>query len=158
MSNVAGSWRIMIIALFVWFVLDGAASASNMTASTAQFDEAAKAYKEKKYSQSLNQFKQIHDAGQCNLTVHYYMGLCYQSLCQIASARQEFILVSRSENANLRTNALSALSAMESWEQHRLYKGSGLGFSRWGTAQERRIALAPGMAGCGPKSGSSGGG
>jgi hypothetical protein len=142
---------ILAVVVLVASVLPAAVLASNLTVGTPQFDEATRAYKEKKYAQSLAQFRQMHEAGLCNDTVHYYMGLCYQSLCQVAFARQQYTIVSQSKNANLRTNAQAALTALDSWELHRLYKGNGNVFSRYGAAPPRPVLpKRPTGVDCGP--------
>ncbi len=109
--------------------------ASNLTSRPAQYSEAVQSYKDKKYSQSLAQFKRMHDAGMCNDMVHYYMALCYQSLSQIAAAKSEYYTVARSKNAALRQNAQYALASLDQWNQHRLYQGNGNNFSRYSTAR-----------------------
>jgi hypothetical protein len=127
--------RILVtVSVLACLVPAGIVLASDVTAvkgAAAQFDDASKAYKDKKYSQSLSQFKQLHDSGRCNDMVHYYMALCYQSLSQISFAQSEYTLVSQSKDVNLKTYATQALSAIDEWKQHRLYQGSGYGFARY---------------------------
>lgn len=130
----------------------GSAYASNMTSNG--LDEAVKSYKDRKYSQSLGQFKQLHDAGMCNSLIHYYMALNYQSLNQIAAAKQEYQTVARGSNNSLKQNAEVALASLDRWSQHRSYAGNGNVFARYGVgpgtsryrppvSSGRQIAMEP---------------
>lgn len=104
-------------------VLQGASFAGNLTAP--KMDEAVKSYRDRQYSQSLAQFKQLHNSGTCNELIHYYMALCYQGMNQIASARTEYMTVMKGRSAPLRQNAQYALSQIDRWNRHRSYEGNG---------------------------------
>lgn len=110
--------------------------ASNLSA--LKMDDAVKSYQERKYSACLGQLKQLHSAGLCTDTVHYYMALCYQQLNQIAAAKQEYQTVANGKTANLKANAQVALNSLERWSQHRSYEGNGNVFSRYSSASSAR--------------------
>lgn len=132
MSRKRSKNWLIALALAVALLPSTAALANN-----PKLDEAVKSYKDRKYSQSLNQFKVLHDGGMCNELVHYYMALNYQSLNQITSARKEYATVVQGRSPSLKANAQSALNAMSQWSQHRAYEGNGNIFQRSGSGSGR---------------------
>ncbi|MBX9686957.1 MAG: hypothetical protein K2X27_09660 [Candidatus Obscuribacterales bacterium] len=127
-----------------------AAQASNLSSSPPPFQEAVKSYKDRKYSQALQQFKKMHELGQCNDLVHYYTGLCYQALSQINSARSEFGSVARSKDPTIRRNAAYAIASLNQWSQHRLYQGNGNNFDRFSNTSAGNLASRGNLANSGP--------
>lgn len=93
-------------------------------------------YNNRKYSESLNKLRTLQANGQQNNdTVHYYMGLSYQGVNQIAAAKQEYAwVVQASRNPQLRSNAQTALASIDRWSQNRNYQGQGNDFARGSTA------------------------
>lgn len=135
--------RLIVLALALAFTFPGSALlASNLTLNQPEYEQAVKDYKERKYSQTISRLRKLHETGQCNDMVHYYMALSYQCLNQIGSARQEYTNLSRSKSAVLKNNAQRALAALNQWSQHRLYEGNGNNFSRYSSGPAR-IAAKP---------------
>ncbi len=133
----------LLIIGFVAIIVATPSLASNITSSPSLYNEAVQSYKDKKYSQSLSQFKKMHDRGLCNDMVHYYMALCYQCQSQVAAAKAEYSNVARSKSPNLRQNALYALASLDQWSQHRSYQGNGNVFQRYGTGGSSGRSFAP---------------
>lgn len=128
------SGKLSVIASMAICLLCPAFAAPLTTVS--KFDEAVKSYKDKKYSQSLSQLQKLHDGGMCTDTIHYYMGLCYQSLNQISAAKQEYETVAKGKTPALRANAETALAGLNQWSQHRSYQGNGNNFARYSTPNQ----------------------
>lgn len=123
--------KLWILALALLAGANFPSLASNLT--SAKMDDAVKSYNEHKYSQCLTQLRQLHLAGVCNDSVHYYMGLSYQGLNQISAAKQEYQTVAKGKTPSLRANAQAALAGLDRWSQHRSYQGNGNYFDRYST-------------------------
>ena len=123
--------KFWILTVTVLLASGNMAQSSNLT--NVKMDDAIRSYNEHKYSQSLSQLRQLHIAGVCTDSVHYYMALNYQQLNQISSAKQEYQTVAKGKTPNLRANAQIALASLDRWSQHRSYEGNGNVFDRYST-------------------------
>lgn len=88
------------------------------TAAPQQFEQAVKAYSSGQYASALSQFQQLARTAPNNTQVHYYMGLCYQCLNQVALAKQEYQWVA-GRDAQLRQYCLDALSRLDKYQTGR---------------------------------------
>ncbi|GEM_PF-1159082 len=96
-------------------------------ASPAQFNEAVASYKAGRYAQALASFQDYGRLpGSDQAQAHYWQGLCYQALNQIANAEQQYGWVARyAGNAALRGYAARALDQLSRYQAHRCYSGAG---------------------------------
>jgi len=78
----------------------------------ASFQQAIAHYNAGKYSQALGEFKQFAAAYPTNAQSHYYMAMCYQSLGNIAGAKQEYALTTQYGDASLNAYAQKALRSL----------------------------------------------
>lgn len=105
----------------------------------ATMDQAVQDYKAHRYGSCLVKLNVLLKEGKETDSVHYYRGLSYQNLNQIASAKNEYSWVCQnSQDERLRVNARKALQGLEKWSTHRAYSGNGNSFQRTGTPPLRR--------------------
>jgi thioredoxin 1 len=92
---------------------------------TANLDKlAVDEYNKGHYSQALASFKQIVKTHPNSVFCHYYMGLCYQRLNQIALARQEYNwVVQNSLDTSMKPYAQRALGQLSQYQSKRNYSG-----------------------------------
>ena len=121
-------------------------SANAVNAGTS-FPQAVALYNSGKYSAALAEFKQFATAYPTNAMSHYYMALCYQSMGNRISARQEFTLTSQYGNGSLKGYADKALkflggSGSSSDTQAATKPAGGVVSSNGGGTSEATAALA----------------
>lgn len=117
----------------------GSATFTATPSTRTQFEDAVRSYDERKYAQALDQLERFHqqaDFSKPHLQslhdrTHYYMGLSYQNLNQLAPAKQQFTWVyQHSKNAKLRYNSQVAYQQLNYYQSHRSYAGQGNVFAR----------------------------
>lgn len=83
------------------------------TAAPAGFAEGVRAYQARRFNIALEQFTRAARSAPNDATVHYYLGLCYQSTNQVSLAKQQYDwVVSCSPIPSLRSQASLALSQL----------------------------------------------
>lgn len=105
------------------------------------FTRGVSAFKECQYSRALGEFRKRLAENPNDAECHYYAGLCYQSLSQIAAAETEYKYVwGHSQDGVLRYYSWKALADMKKWSENRAYKGNGNKFSYQPKGSHRRGA------------------
>jgi len=105
-------------------------------AANALFDHAVDDYKAGKYGEALGHFYELNKKNGKDTLTHYYMGLCYQCLNQVARAQMEYSWVYYYGKDNtLRYNAQTALTTLAKYQSHRTYEGQGNNFDRGAQSQ-----------------------
>lgn len=105
-------------------------------------DGAIQDYNARKYSDCLAKCQQALKTGQNPDQVHYYMGLCYQGLSQVNTARSEYMWVYQySKNYGLRSNAYTAIQNLERYASRRTYEGNGNSFDRFSPENTKAAAF-----------------
>ncbi len=119
--------------------------ATSVTAAPGSFESGVQAYKARQYSVAMNHFNAAAATSPNDVTLHYYMGLCYQGMNQIALAKQQYEWVAASGgNSVIANNARTALQQLSA------YRGGAqpTGRSTAGTVGGEQPTL---LASAGPK-------
>jgi tetratricopeptide (TPR) repeat protein len=107
-------------------------------AVSAQYVEGVRLYGAGQYSQAANKLSEAARQEPTNPSIHYYLGLCYQNMNQMALAKQEYDWVARAgSDARLRYQATVALSNLAR------YRGGATSQSATTSNASRMIASAP---------------
>jgi tetratricopeptide (TPR) repeat protein len=86
-------------------------------AGSPAFDAAVQQFKARRYSAAVAGFQAALRANPTDAASHYYMALCYQSMNQMAQARQEYQwVITRGNNAQLRSFATSGISQLGKYQ------------------------------------------
>lgn len=110
-------------------------------------DQAVADYNARRYKEALAKLQDLSRQGKATDTAHYYMGLCYQSLNQIASAKAQYQwLAQNSRDQMIRGRAAEALASVERWSLNRAYSGQGNDFNRSGGGKLAPIILKTGAS------------
>ena len=118
--------KCAILAAIGGFVFFSAPVAQGQSAS---FNQAVQTYRAGQYAKALSQLQTLPKIYQNDPDAHYYLGLCYQAMHQMAQAKEQFEWVAKAApDANLRRNASLAL------EQIARYYGPNLGAKPTGSA------------------------
>lgn len=113
-------------------------------ASSQELANAIQTYNAGRYAEALAQFQAVSQRNGGDALSHYYMGLCYQCLNQVASAKQEYAWVYYySTDDSLRRNAQYALGQLDRYQSKRLYQGQGNNFSRASAPVARVVQREP---------------
>ncbi len=120
------------------------ATASPKAASAPSgFDQGVQLYNSRQYARALSQFQQAARVAPQDAATHYYMGLCYQCLNQVALATQQYQWVaSTSRNPSLRSQSQAALAQLSHYQANRSYSGSGVTAASSQNASTRQPAPA----------------
>jgi thiol-disulfide isomerase/thioredoxin len=97
---------LVVAGAFVIFTNIGAFAAPT-------FNQAVSDYNAGRYAQALAEFKQFEAAYPNNGLVHYYIGLCNQSLNQRAEAKGEYQWVIAHSDPKLKQLALTGVAALD---------------------------------------------
>lgn len=111
--------------------------ASNQAGNPAEYDQAVKDYKARKYAAALVNLKKLHETNKCSDMSHYFMALCYQCMNQMSAAYSEYRNVAKSKDPSLKVMADRALLCIDRWNRHRLYQGNGNDFARYSSPNTR---------------------
>lgn len=113
-------------------------------ASSQELQTAIQSYNAGRYAEALAQFQAVSRRNGGDALSHYYMGLCYQCLNQVASAKQEYAWVYYySTDESLRRNAQYALGQLDRYQSKRLYQGQGNNFSQASAPVARAVQQEP---------------
>src|SRR6185437_10458638 len=84
----------------------------------SSFDDGVRLYQSRQYSAALTRFADGSRSAPSNATIHYYMGLCYQSTNQMSLAKQQYEWVSAyaSNNPSLQNKARAAISQLSRYQ------------------------------------------
>ena len=111
---------------------------SVLAADSPVLQQAIKDYNARSYKAALDKLQTLPKTGPGADKAHYYMGLCYQSTNQIASATSEYTTVYQTSRDNtLRYQSSVALQGLQKWGQHRSYTGNGNNFAGTATVVRR---------------------
>lgn len=105
------SRRSFVLSLVAAVVCSIACSSlSAVWSAPAGFEQAVECYKRQQYSQALSRFEAVSRAHPEDAPTHYYMGLCYQQLNQVASAIRQYKWVAAAgSGSRLRAQAQQGL-------------------------------------------------
>lgn len=117
----------------------------------AEFKDYVQKFQEKKYKEALDGFDKLDRTGYCTDKTHYYMGLCYHNLNQLAAAEQHYSVVYQfSKDPILKYQAAQGRNQVAKYAANRTYSGQGNLFAR--------LSARGGGGGGGIWGGSGGGG
>ncbi|MBI4532750.1 MAG: hypothetical protein HY711_02290 [Candidatus Melainabacteria bacterium] len=98
---------------------------------SSQWSMALRDYAAGKYASAAAMLEDLDKKGLCNDNVHYYLGLCYQSLNQVARAQMHYQWVyTYSKDARLKYQAQVGWQQLSKYQAHRTYEGQGNNFDR----------------------------
>lgn len=88
--------------------------------------KASEAYRKGNYRDAIKNFELCNQTGGSCQWTHYYLGLCYQGINQLAPAYQQFQWVlSYGKDANLRKYSQFASDSLSAYAGSRTYGGQG---------------------------------
>lgn len=101
----------------LWALLVNCSIASQPSPASS-FDDGIRLYQSRQYSAALNRFANASRCAPSNATIHYYMGLCYQSTNQMSLAKQQYEWVSAyaGNDRSLQNKARTALSQLSKYQ------------------------------------------
>lgn len=112
-------WAICIV---IQISLSAGTAAS---ASPTGFSEGVADFNARRYSSALQRFQAVSRANPNDAMSHYYMGLCYQYMSQMALAAREYQWVaSAAADPRLKAQAQSGLAQVGRYQAHRTYQGA----------------------------------